>query len=154
MERLDAELLETRGEPAGRSVRTGPATLAGAVIGLLFLALLGYTQRDRFLAGQNDFVQLYAGSELSGTPRLFEPEASKEVHKRVLGVWLESVYYSRPPFYALFLRPLGMLPYKAAYWTFQSLNILAFLAFLKIWAPRCRELPVFASSPPFSPARM
>ena len=137
--------LNTRAGSAGGSVLTDPVTLAGAVLGLLFLMLLGYTQRDRFLAGRNDFVQLYAGSQLSGSPRLYEPAASKEIHARVLGVWLESVYYSRPPFYAFLLRPLGMLPYKTAYWIFQFLNLLAFVAFLKIWAPRCRELPVFAS---------
>jgi len=119
-----------------------PLTLAGVALGLAFLLLLGYMQRERFLTGTNDFVQLYAGSQLSGTPRLYDPEASKEVHRRELGVWLESVYYSRPPFYAWMLRPLGMLPYRVAYWTFEALNILALLAFLRIWVPRCRELPV------------
>jgi hypothetical protein len=117
----------------------------GAILGVLFLGLLGYTQRDRFLAGQNDFVQLYAGSQLSGTPGLYEAETNKEVHRRVLGVWLASVYYSRPPFYALMLRPLGRLPYRTAYWIFQVLSILALIAFLGIFAPGCRELLLFAS---------
>ena len=114
-------------------------------MGILFLLMLGYTQRDRFVPGINDFVQLYAGAQLSGTPRLYEPEASKEIHKRVLGVVIESVYYSRPPFYAFVLRPLGKLPYRAAYWTFQGLSALALIGFLWIWAPRCRELLLFAS---------
>jgi len=116
----------------------------GAAMGLLFLGLLGYLQRERFLAGQNDFAQLYAGAQLSGTPQLYDPEANKAVHRRVLGTWLESVYYSRPPFYALVLRPLGRLSYKTAYWTLECLSALALIAFLKIWTPRCRELLLFA----------
>jgi len=117
----------------------------GAALGLILLGLLAYTQRDRFLPGQNDFVQLYAGARLSGTPQLYNPEASKKVHLEVLGLWLQSVYYSRPPFYALLLRPLGKLPYPVAYWLFQALSFGAFAAFLWIWAPRCRELLLFTS---------
>jgi hypothetical protein len=55
------------------------------------------------------------------------------------------VYYSRPPFYALMLRPLGRLPYQTAYWIFQALSVLAVVAFLRISARRCRELLLFAS---------
>lgn len=121
-----------------------PVRFIGAAVGLLFLGLLGYTQRERFLVGQNDFVQLYAGSQLSGTPGLYDPGANKQVHIRVWGVWLESVYYSRPPFYALVLRPLGVLPYRAAYYAFEFLSTLALIAFLRIWVPRCRELLLFA----------
>jgi hypothetical protein len=140
-----AGLITTSNRPAARPAKRELPPWIGAMLGVLFLGTLGYLQRDRFLTGQNDFVQLYAGSRLSGTPRLYDPEASKEVHRQVLGVWLESVYYSRPPFYALFLRPLGKLPYKAAYWTFESLSLLALIAFLGIWTPRCRELPLFVS---------
>ncbi len=57
----------------------------------------------------------------------------------------KSVYYSRPPFYALILRPLGKLPYRASYWIFEALNFLALIAFLRLWTPRCRELLLFAS---------
>jgi hypothetical protein len=114
--------------------------LTGALLGLIFLGLLGYVQRDRFLTGRNDFVQLYAGSRLSGTPGLYDPETNKRIHKQALGVWLESVYYSRPPFYAFLLRPFGYLAYRTAYWTFQFFSLLALLAFLGIWVPRCREL--------------
>lgn len=112
---------------------------------MILLGVLGYTQRERFLPGQNDFVQLYAGAQLSGTPQLYEPEASKQIHKKVLGLSLVSVYYSRPPFYAFLLRPLGALPYPVAYWLFQALSFSALAAFLWIWAPRCRELLLFTS---------
>lgn len=117
----------------------------GAALGLIVLGVLGYTQRDRFVPGRNDFVQLYAGARLSGTSQLYEPDASKKIHLEVLGVWLESVYYSRPPFYGFLLRPLGTLPYLSAYWLFQAMSFGAFVWFLWIWAPRHRELVVFAS---------
>jgi Glycosyltransferase family 87 len=116
----------------------------GACVGVIFLGLLGYLQRDRFLTGQNDFVQLYTGAQLSGTPGLYNPEVNKQVHIRALGMWLRSVYYSRPPFYALALRPLGALSYKTAYWLFETASLLALIAFLSIWTPRCRELLLIA----------
>jgi hypothetical protein len=117
----------------------------GAALGVVFLGLLGYMHRDRFLSGRNDFVQLYTGARLSGTSGLYDPQANKEVHARALGVALESVYYSRPPFYALALRPLGKLPYPAAYWIFEFLSFVALAAFLRMWAPGCPELLLYAS---------
>ena len=111
---------------------------------LMFVGVIGYTQRGYFLAGRNDFAQLYAGARLSGTALLYDPDANREIQKQVLGGFLPSVYYSRPPFYAFILRPLGALPYQAAYWTFEALSALALMGFLKIWTPRCRELLFFA----------
>ena len=108
---------------------------ATAALGLVLLTSLGYLQRDRFLPGKNDFLQLYVGAKLSGTPELYEPEANKRVSVEAVGVWLESVYHSRLPFYAFFLRPLGHLPYLQAYWLFQALNLAAFLIFLRLMAP-------------------
>lgn len=118
---------------------------SGPCLGLILLSLLAYTQRDWFLTGQNDFVQLYAGSKLSGTTKLYDPAASKQIHREVLGLELESVYYSRPPFYAFMLQPLGRLPYRIAYWTFEIFSMLALTGFLWIWARRCKELLIFAS---------
>jgi hypothetical protein len=63
-----------------------------AAVSLALLDYLGMLQRDCFLPGQNDFLQL------------------------------EGVYYSRPPFYAGLLRPLGWLSYRAAYWTFEGIT--------------------------------
>lgn len=115
------------------------------MFGLVLLAILAYPVLDRFLPGRNDFAQLYAGARLSGTAQLYEPDASNKIQMEVVGVWLEAVYYSRPPFYAFLLRPLGKLPYLTAYWLFQAMSFGAFACFLWIWVPRCRELLGYAS---------
>lgn len=116
-----------------------------AAVGLTLLIFLGLLQRDRFFPGQNDFLQLYAGAKLSGTPDLYSPVAARRIHRESAGVELVGVYYSRPPFYAAMLRPLAMLPYRAAYWTFEGLSFLAFAVFLILFVPQCKELVLFSS---------
>lgn len=116
-----------------------------AAVGLTLLIFLGLLQRDRFFPGQNDFLQLYAGAKLSGTPDLYSPEAARRIHRESTGVELVGVYYSRPPFYALFLKPLAMLPYRAAYWTFEGISFAAFAVFLILFVPQCKELILFSS---------
>jgi Glycosyltransferase family 87 len=116
-----------------------------AAVGLTLLIFLGFLQRDRFFPGQNDFLQLYAGAKLSGTPELYSPVAARRIHRESAGVELEGVYYSRPPFYAVMLRPLAMLPYRAAYWTFEGLSFAAFAVFLFLFVPQCKELVLFSS---------
>jgi hypothetical protein len=57
-----------------------------------------------------------------------------------------SVYYTRLPFYALVLKPLGSLPYFTAYWTYQAVSLAVFGVFLFLYATRIyKELIVFAS---------
>ncbi|HNY41416.1 MAG TPA: glycosyltransferase family 87 protein [Bryobacteraceae bacterium] len=109
-----------------------------------WLALLGWLNRERFLAGVNDFAQLYAGATLLGTPELYSPEANKRVHHDAIGVEVVSVYYSRPPFYALLLKPLAALPYQVAYWIFQSVSFLALAWFLWAFARDRVEVALFA----------
>lgn len=116
-----------------------------AALGLTLLILMGLLQRDRFLPGQNDFLQLYAGAKLSGTPDLYSPTEARRIHRESTGVELQGVYYSRPPFYADLLRPLGWLPYRAAYWTFEAISFAAFAAFLILFVPQCKELILFSS---------
>jgi hypothetical protein len=116
-----------------------------AAVGLTLLIFLGLLQRDRFFPGQNDFLQLYAGAKLSGTPDLYSPAAARRIHGEATGVELVGVYYSRPPFYAFLLRPFGMLPYRAAYWTFEGISFAAFAVFLILFVPQCKELILFSS---------
>lgn len=118
---------------------------AGVAVGLIFLAFLGYLFRDRLLNGRNDFVQLYAGARLSGTPELYDPSASERIHFEVLGMALKSLYYSRPAFYALLLYPFGLLPYSAAYWTYQTISLGALVAFLWMWSRKHPGLILFTS---------
>ena len=112
---------------------------------MTLLIFLGLLQRDRFFPGRNDFLQLYAGAKLSGTPDLYSPIAARRIHRESTGVELVGVYYSRPPFYADLLRPLGWLPYRAAYWTFESISFAAFAVFLILFVPQCKELVLFSS---------
>jgi Glycosyltransferase family 87 len=116
-----------------------------AALGLCLLGFLGYLQRDRFLTGQNDFLQLYAGTKLVGTPELYDPAASRRVHRESVGAELESVYYSRPPFYAFLVKPLASMPYLTAYWVFEAISFAAFAVFLAMFLPACRELLLFSS---------
>lgn len=117
----------------------------GMASGILWLGLLGFLTRDRFLTGMNDFAQLYAGATLCCTSDLYVPEASYRIHDRVFGARLESVVYVRPPFYALLLKPLTRLPYLQAYWTFECLNLLALAGFFYSFARRSSEVALFAS---------
>jgi hypothetical protein len=116
-----------------------------AALGLTLLIFMGLLQRDRFFPGQNDFLQLYAGAKLSGTPDLYSPTAARRIHRESAGVELVGVYYSRPPFYAALLRPLAKLPYRAAYWTFEGISFAAFAVFLILFVPQCKELILFSS---------
>jgi hypothetical protein len=116
-----------------------------AALGLTLLVFLGLLQRDRFFPGQNDFLQLYAGAKLSGTPDLYNPLAVRRIHRESVGIEVVDVYYGRPPFYALLLRPLAMMPYRTAYWTFQAVSFLAFIVFLYLFVPQCKELILFSS---------
>lgn len=112
--------------------------------GLLLCGLIGWLVRDRFLAGANDFAQLYAGGRLVGTPELYTKEGALRVHRESFSAHLESVYYSRPPFYALLLKPLAFLPYRVAFAVFVVLNLLALHWFLFAFGRGSPELLVFA----------
>lgn len=94
----------------------------------------------RVWAGHNDFMQLYAGGTLAGTPELYSSDANRALDQR-LGFWMPSVQYVRPPFYAALLKPLAMLPYRTAYFLFQCACIAAALGFAFLGRRRNRALP-------------
>jgi hypothetical protein len=104
---------------------------------LLVLAFASQMQWGRVLAGQNDFLAFYGGAKLVGTGELHSDQAMERVHRGVAGVWLPGVLYIRPDFYAVLLKPLGWLPYSLAYFSFQALNLAAFLGF--VWIHRARR---------------
>jgi hypothetical protein len=103
-----------------------PTRNAALAVGAMAVAaLLGWPVREFFLRGQTDFVQLYVGAHLAGSGRLYDAEANYEWHRRLFGVRLPAVLHSRPPFYALLLKPLSWLPYGAAWRLFVALNAAA-----------------------------
>lgn len=93
--------------------------------------------RDRILHGQNDFLSLYCGSKLSGTGELRSAEAHKKIAQGEAGIWMPSVLFTRPDYYAILLRPLRWLPFRTSYWAFQVLSLCALALFL--WIFRRKE---------------
>jgi len=100
----------------------------------------------RAVTGENDFLQLYAGARHVFTPLLYDIEASKQVHYEVTGggKYYPSIYYTRLPFYALFLHPLSRLPYRTAYYVFEAVSVTVIAVFLVLWIRIYPELILFA----------
>jgi hypothetical protein len=126
-----------------RSRRTG--LIGCTLLGLTLLSLWGYQFRDRILTGENDFLQLYAGARLAGTPQLYDIPANQRIQLEARHIHVESVYYTRLPFYAWLLSPLGHLPYLQAYAVFQLLSLTLFGAFVFQFARRYPETLVLVS---------
>jgi hypothetical protein len=118
--------------------------LTCTLIGVILFLFWAYPLRVRALAGENDFMQLYAGAKLIGSPDLYEVEASKRVQVEATGKSYRGVYYSRPPFYAALVKPLAWLPFHAAYIVFQCLSLLALALALWFLVPDCRDLAFLA----------
>jgi hypothetical protein len=114
-------------------------------LGVVFLLSLGYLQRERALKGQNDFAQLYAGAELAGTADLYSRAANLAVIKSIQGFTMETVVYTRPPFYAALLHPLAALPYRVAYGVFSLATLACILWFVIRFSKECPSLPFFAA---------
>ncbi len=115
------------------------------VLGVAFLLFLAYVQRARAIRGENDFVQLYTGAKLAGTPRLYSRTANLATVKETLGFTMDSVVYTRPPFYAALLKPLAWLPYRAAYAVFSLATLVSIVWFVARFSKECDALPFFAA---------
>lgn len=140
--------MRTGGGPAHRQAAAGAdagTVRAGIVLGAVLLVLLGAMAWERIATGRNDFAQLYAGATLAGTPHLYSPDANNAVIGRATGVLMDNVTYSRLPFYASLLKPLTLLPYRYAYYTFAILNLCAAVALAAMFRRECPELPLFAA---------
>jgi len=111
----------------------------------IVLSIQPWERTERILLGRNDFSQLYAGAKLAGGPDLYNGAAVEQIQREVAGFESADIHYLRLPFYALLLRPLSWLPYRAAYFLFQTINLLCFFWFLWQFIPASRELVVFAS---------
>jgi hypothetical protein len=114
-------------------------------LGIVFLLSLAYLQRERALKGQNDFVQLYAGAKLAGTPHLYSRAANLALIQSIQGFTMQTVVYTRPPFYAALLRPLALLPYRVAYAVFSLATLAGILWFVIRFSRECPSLPFFAA---------
>lgn len=131
-----------------------PRRLSGILmmaIALLIGAVLAYfiDPHHRALVGQNDFAGLYMGGKFAGTPNLYSPEAQYAEQRKLFPAEMKSVVFSRPPFYAWWLKPLSMLPFTAAYYFYQLVSLGAMFWFLRQAASRNKELWLLA--PMFPP---
>ena len=124
------------------------------IVGLLFLTLHFGPNRERAIAGINDFVGMYTGADLAGTAEQFQVDAYLREQERATGWTAPSILSTRPPAFALLLRPLTWFDYQHAYAIWQTLSLAAFVTFLIIWPFRnrasllvaaCWSFPLFAS---------
>lgn len=114
-------------------------------IGVVFLGFLTSLQWTRASRGENDFAALYAGGQLAGTPDLYSRSANLAVIQETLGVTMDSVVYTRAPFYAVLLKPLTWLPYRVAWWTFCLGCVACVLWFVMWFRAECAALPLYAA---------
>jgi hypothetical protein len=140
--------------------------VATAVLCLTGLAVVAWLAWSVLLAGSgkggagsanllaNDFVNFYAGAKLVGTPRLYDGPAVAEVEARAAGWSGGPLPYGHPPFHAVLLWPLGRLPYRTAFWCWESLLVAAACGSIFLWklpgggikwVVACWSAPLFAS---------
>jgi hypothetical protein len=85
------------------------------------------------LRGWGDFVPLYTSTKLVGTPDLYSPEAIERVELAVHRGSAPALLFTRLPFVAVLLWPLGQAPYAAAYWIWTAMRVLAVGGFIWAW---------------------
>jgi hypothetical protein len=90
---------------------------------------------DTIAEGSNDFGPLYVAARSIGSQDFYRAEPYRDFFLERFGGTHESLRFTRPPFYAVLLWPLGHLSYEAANATFSVLRLLSGLAFVLLW--RC-----------------
>jgi hypothetical protein len=124
------------------------------LVGLTFMGMMAYGARDQVFTGANDFLPLYNGTQLLGTPHLYSAEHNYALIQEHAGGFNLSLRYTRPPYYAALLWPLGQLPYLYAYLLWSLIGFCALAAFALLWripSPAdalvltCFSLPAFQS---------
>ncbi len=113
-----------------------------SLLGLALLLLYWFPVRWRIEHGVNDFLNLYSGALLIGTPGQFDPARYRDVQVASSGFYGEAFLFTRLPAIALALRPLGRMPYHVAYAVWQSLSFAALAGFILLWQTGERALLV------------
>jgi hypothetical protein len=127
-------------------------------LGIALLSILGFLlmlylslQNQYFRTKYTDFKMFYAGARLAGSPQLYESRRIREVFYEATGQrlpdWATHIVFSRMPWVAEALAPLGKLSYPAAFWTWQVSLVLAAVAFLAV-SPYKEALPFAGLSLP------
>ena len=127
------------------------------LVGLVFLAFTAVLYSgvsDLALSGKNDFVPLYVAAQLSGGPDLYNAQRYQDFQLAQFGEFNESLRFTRLPFYALLLKPLGLLSYGRAHLIWFLLRLGVVIAFVLVWPQgsrgdvalvACLSLPIVAA---------
>jgi hypothetical protein len=81
---------------------------------------------------ETDFLSFWSGARLLGTGHLYSPEHMYAIQRQV-GPAGELRAYTRPPFFAALVWPLGKLPYRPALIIWQVLNLAALAGVIWLW---------------------
>jgi hypothetical protein len=113
----------------------------GIIVGLLILFM--FARKEIFQL--SEYAPLYAGARLVGTPDLYDKTRNQQEQMLAVGAFGgDELIYSRPPFVAAFMAPLGKLPYRVSVLIFQALSFLALIGFILLWPNSNRWLTALA----------
>ena len=130
---LDATL--TGAPKAAKSVAVAVTAACFAALVLAAFATPGTR------AGRTDFLSYYAGARLAGTADLYSPPRVYAI-QQAYGDPGRVIAFTRLPYQAALLWPLGQLPYRTANVIWQLLNLLAVAGFVRLWAGRLVFVPL------------
>jgi hypothetical protein len=120
--------------PLSLRARTGLIVAWAALCALGFALLL--VPAISALGGGWDFLPLYAGGKLAGTPGLYNPDVVRGAEMAAAHRTGPALLFIRPPFVAGLIWPLAQLPYDAAHSLWMALRLFAVLGFILLW-PHC-----------------
>jgi len=117
-----------------------------SLVGLAFMGSLAWAFRERVFTGHNDFVQLYTGARLVGRPGLYDAQRVRREQQERIGATGEAWRYTRLPYYAALLWPLGRLPFRTAYALWELMGLAALAGFVWLWRSTSRPLTLLFTS--------
>jgi hypothetical protein len=114
-------------------------------VGVIVLAARFRGEWPRIAIGINDFLGIYAGGRLAGTPEQFSTASYLREQANATGWTAPAILYTRLPAFGVAVRPLGALPYRTAYLAWQAMSLAAFATFILIWKTPDLGLLLFAA---------
>jgi hypothetical protein len=116
------------------------STTKVVMVGLVFLvftAPLFLREADLVVLGKNDFIPLYVAAK-SSPSELYNPQTYQDFQMAQFSGFSESLRFTRLPFYAILLKPLGLLSYHQAYLVWVLLRLGAVIMFVFFWPHESR----------------